>query len=161
MAIFVYAFTASGKSTLARKYKNVIDMESTTFKYLGGKEDEASKGSDDRILNPAWPNNYFEALDKVKNSNEYDYVLISDNICDSWLRENKVEYWQVYPNESLLSEYEARVRGRGNSEKFACYLRQVFCSWVEGCRNDKFASRHIELKSGEFLEDVLEGLIKK
>ena len=29
MGIFVYAFTATGKSTVSRKYKNIIDMEST------------------------------------------------------------------------------------------------------------------------------------
>ena len=37
MGIFIYAFTATGKSTLAKKYKNVIDMESVNYKYLNEK----------------------------------------------------------------------------------------------------------------------------
>lgn len=34
MGIFKYAFTATGKSTISKKYSNVIDMESTKYKYL-------------------------------------------------------------------------------------------------------------------------------
>ena len=59
MGVFIYAFTATGKSSVARKYKNVIDMESTLYKYLGNyKEDELSKGTP-RPINKQWPQNYF------------------------------------------------------------------------------------------------------
>lgn len=34
MGIFVYAFTATGKSSVEKKYGNVVDMESTLYKYL-------------------------------------------------------------------------------------------------------------------------------
>ena len=34
MGIFIYAFTATGKSTVTKKYSNVIDMESTLYKYI-------------------------------------------------------------------------------------------------------------------------------
>ena len=34
MGIFVYAFTATGKSSVSKKYSNVIDMESTLYKYV-------------------------------------------------------------------------------------------------------------------------------
>ena len=159
MGIFVYAFTATGKSTLAKKYKNVIDMESTLYKYICDCEDEKSKGSDDRVLNPNWPQNYFEALEKVKDS--YDYILISDNICDSWLRQNKIVYYQVYPNENLLHEYVERVRSRGNSEVFVNYLIINWKDWIDGCKNDKFASKIIELKQGQYLQDVLANLVER
>ena len=53
MGIFVYASTATGKSTCGKKYKNVIDMESTVYKYLNNEyEKEEAKGKLDRILNP-------------------------------------------------------------------------------------------------------------
>lgn len=159
MGIFVYAFTAAGKSTLAKKYKNVIDMESTLYKYICEHEDEKSKGRDDRTLNPDWPQNYFEALERVKDS--YDYILISDNICDSWLKENNIVYYQVYPSEDLLDEYVERVRSRGNNQTFINYLVVNWKEWVQGCKNDNYASKHIELKSGQYLSDVLTNLIER
>lgn len=55
MGIFIYAFSATGKSTVAKKYSNVIDMESTLYKYLGVfKEDESLK-STEREINKQWP----------------------------------------------------------------------------------------------------------
>ena len=36
----------------------------------------------------------------------------------------------------------------------------IFCKheWILNCKNDKFASKHIELKSNQYLEDVLPNL---
>ena len=103
MGIFIYAFTATGKSSVSKKYSNVIDMESTLYKYLDvEKEDETSKGTD-RKINPSWPQNYFKALKQVKD--KYDYILISDDICNQFLKENKFEYWWIYPQEDLKDEY--------------------------------------------------------
>ena len=36
-------FTATGKSPLARKFKNVIDMESTNYKYIGNNDEKKQK----------------------------------------------------------------------------------------------------------------------
>lgn len=70
-----YASTATGKSTLANKYKNVIDMKSTIYKYVGEKgNSEQRKSNPNRILNPQWPQNYFEVLKKVKD--EYNYIFL-------------------------------------------------------------------------------------
>ena len=51
MGIFVFAFTATGKSTVAKKYKNVIDMESTLYKYIGNDLEDESLKSTSRFLN--------------------------------------------------------------------------------------------------------------
>lgn len=70
------------------------------YKYVGEKgNNEKRKSNPNRILNPQWPQNYFEVLKKVKD--KYDYILISDDICDLFLRSNHYEYWQVYPNIKL------------------------------------------------------------
>ena len=59
MGIFVFAFTATGKSNVAKKYKNVIDMESTLYKYIGNDLEDESLKSTSRFLNEEWPENYF------------------------------------------------------------------------------------------------------
>lgn len=156
MGVFIYCYTATGKSTLSKKYSNVIDMESTIYKYLNtSTEKEHDKGSK-RERNPEFPENYFNALEEVKN--KYDYILISDNICDSWLTENNIEYWQVYPNINLKEEYLNRMRKRGNPKEFIDYQAKLWNEWVEGCAQDKKAKIHIELQAGQYLEDVLPNL---
>ena len=136
MGIFVYAFTATGKSLLAKKYKNVIDMESTIYKYV-------SQNSEDESL---------------KSTDKYDYILISDEICDDFLISNKYEYWWVYPNESLKEEYMQRCRKRGNNEEFIYWYSKLWKEWITKCKKDKNASKHIELNSNQYLEDVLPNL---
>lgn len=116
MGIFICAFTATGKSSVSKKYSNVIDMESTLYKYLDiTTEDESSKGTD-RKMNPEWPNNYFNALEQVKT--QYDYILISDYICNNYLHKNNYEYWWIYPNTDLKEEYLKRCEKRGNNLEF-------------------------------------------
>ena len=114
MGIFIYAFTATGKSTLSKKYKNVIDMESTLYKYLGNSTENEEMKSTPRELNSKWPQNYFKALMEVKD--KYDYILISDDICNEFLQKNNFEYWWIYPNENLKEEYLERCRKRGNNK---------------------------------------------
>jgi hypothetical protein len=157
MGIFVYASTATGKSTCAKKYKNVIDMESTIYKYLNNEyEKEEAKGKMDRMLNPDWPNNYFKKLEEVKE--KYDYILISDEICNEFLVKNNYSYWWVYPSIGLKDEYLKRCKDRGNSKEFIDYYDSLWEEWYYFCKNDPNASRRIELKKGQYLEDVLDDL---
>lgn len=155
MGVFIYCYTATGKSTLGRKFANVIDMESTKFKYGEQIENEKSKGTK-RTVNSDYPNNYFKALEEVKD--KYDYILISDSVCNEWLAKNNIEYWQVYPNINLKEEYLLRMKNRGNNQSFIEYQRMMWEEWVEGCAQDEFASKHIELQTGQYLEDVLPNL---
>lgn len=158
MGIFIYAFTATGKSSVAKKYSNVVDMESTLYKYLNVlEEDESLKGTN-RKLNEEWPENYFKALIEVKD--KYDYILISDDICNDFLKENNFEYWWVYPEKGLKDEYLSRCKNRGNNLEFIRWYSKLWDDWIFNCKNDKGASRHIELKSNQYLEDVLPNLKK-
>ena len=159
MGVFIFAFTATGKSTVARKYKNVIDMESTRYKYIGSDLENEALKSTIRIINEDWPNNYFEALKKVKD--EYDYILIADEICNDFLINNKYDYWYVYPKRELKQEYLERCKKRGNNEEFIYWYSRLWDEWLDKCKVDKYASKKIELNSNEYLEDVLPNLKSK
>lgn len=156
MGVFVYCYTATGKSTVAKKYANVIDMESTLFKYKNtNTENEGAKGTK-REINLDYPMNYYKALSEVKD--KYDYILVSDNACDKYFRENNIAYWQVFPHKSLKEEYVARMKQRGNNHDFIAYQIKLWEQWIDECKNDKCAAKLIELKSGQYLEDVLPNL---
>ena len=43
MGIFIYAFTTTGKSSISKKYSNVINMESTLYKYVDSLYEDESK----------------------------------------------------------------------------------------------------------------------
>ena len=91
---------------------------------------------------------------------KYDYILISDEICNSFLRDNNFEYWWVYPNRNLKQEYLERCKNRGNNDEFIYWYSKLWDEWITNCENDLFATRHIELKSNQYLEDVLSNLKK-
>ena len=116
MGIFIFAFTATGKSTAAKKYKNVIDMESTIYKYNNTNARDESLKSTVREFNKEWPDNYFRALKEVKD--KYDYIMVADEICNDFLINNNFEYWYVYPQRKLKDEYLDRCKKRGNNDDF-------------------------------------------
>ena len=155
MGVFIFAFTATGKTTVAKKYENVIDLESTYYKYINYTDDESLK-STARSINEEWPNNYFEALKNVKD--KYDYILIADEICNEFLINNKYDYWYVYPKRELKQEYLDRCKKRGNNEEFIYWYSKLWDQWIDKCEEDNYASKKIELKSNEYLEDVLPNL---
>ena len=156
MGIFIFAFTATGKSTVANKYKNVIDMESTYYKYTNTNTEDESLKSTVRELNKEWPENYFKALKEVKN--QYDYILVADEICNKFIIDNHFEYWYVYPQRELKQEYLNRCTDRGNNDEFIYWYSKLWDEWIDKCEEDKYASKKIKLKSKEYLEDVIPNL---
>lgn len=74
----IAGFAGIGKTTLANKYKNVIDLESSYYKWdntgITNISIEKSKGMKNRIKNPNWPQNYYDAIKEA--SKKYDIVLV-------------------------------------------------------------------------------------
>ena len=72
MGKIVAAFAGVGKSYVGSKYPNVLDLESTYFKWLengiANLTEEERKGRKDRVLNPLWPQNYIDEILKQKNN---------------------------------------------------------------------------------------------
>lgn len=62
--ILIAGFGAIGKTALSKKYSNIIDLESSSFKYIIDDElkkisVEERKGLKTRKLNLEFPNNYY------------------------------------------------------------------------------------------------------
>lgn len=84
--LVIAGFAGVGKTTLSKKYRNVIDLDSSKFAYddsnLGHLTIEERKGLP-RKQNLKWPGNYIEAI--LDDLTTYDIVLV-------WEREDIVKY---------------------------------------------------------------------
>jgi len=125
-AILIAGFAGVGKTTLAQKYKNVLDLESSfyTKDYSGiaNPDTEKLKGDPSRKINPNFPTNYINAI--RENQSKYDYLCIwaNDTKAMPHYKEHAIEYIIVMPTKEALSEYKDIFVGRGNSE-----------FWIEKC----------------------------
>ena len=152
--MIVSAFAGVGKTTLAKKYmKDVIDLESGNFKWIGNGNTEATKGDNKRTQNPRYPINYLEAI-KEANS-KYKVVLISQHeVIRKCLDAVKLDYIIAYPDIQLKDEYIERYRHRGNNENFINLISREWNNWISAL-NDIEGHNKIVLKSGQFLEDYV------
>lgn len=155
--MIVSAFSGCGKTTLGEKYNNVIDLESSLYKYIfdtniSRAQIEARKATP-RKRNPEYPQNYIKAIEDA--SKKYDIVLTS---CGPLIREEmekrNMEYLLVYPDISCKEEYIQRYINRGNHIDFIKHLEENFEQWVKAFDEDTNLKR-IRIKSGENLEEVL------
>ena len=67
--ILIAGFGAIGKTAVSKKYNNVMDLESSSFKYIIDDElkklnPEERKGLKSRKLNKEFPNNYYNEIMK-------------------------------------------------------------------------------------------------
>lgn len=120
--ILIAGFGAIGKTTVSKKYDNVIDLESSSFKYIIDDElkklnPEERKGLKSRKLNKEFPDNYYNEI--MKDLEIYDIVFISmHNEIINLLEENNINYYVVYPEENMIEEILERCKNRGNKDDF-------------------------------------------
>ena len=161
MGIIIAGFATCGKSVLGRKYKNILDLESSPFKNIM-RDDlsvEEQKGTK-REINPLWPQNYYDAIkDAIE---EYDIVLVQlkPEHFDYFDRHN-IKYSIAYPSLDSWNEVEKRCIERGNNTDFIRRLKEVFIPFYEDAIKRSYDKLYI-LNGNETLEDILknEELIK-
>ncbi|MBQ7660024.1 MAG: hypothetical protein IJS26_04740 [Alphaproteobacteria bacterium] len=124
MTKIIAGFGGVGKTMLAKKYKNVLDLESTPYKYLIENYEkydaEAVKGQSiaKKELNPDFPHNYVAAV--KENIGKYDYILVWAHPEQSLPHLDKagIDYEIFLPTREALDEYRQRFINRGNSEEY-------------------------------------------
>lgn len=154
MGIIIAGFATCGKSILGKKYKNVIDLESSPFKNIMRTDlsVEEQKGTK-RELNPLWPQNYYDAIVEAKK--KYDIVLVQlkpEHF--DYFDKNNIKYSIAYPNINNWEEVKKRCIERGNNENFIIRLKNVFVPFYEDAIKRNYEKLYI-LNGNETLEDVL------
>lgn len=154
--IIISAFATCGKTYLAKKYKNVIDMESSNYKFDNSKlEDiptEERKGTS-RPLNPKWPYNYYDAI--IEATSNYDIVLVQlkpEHF--DYFDSHNIKYSIAYPNLNSFEEIKKRCITRGNNEYFINRLQKVLKPYYEDSINRPYEKLYI-LNGNMTLEDCL------
>lgn len=118
--IIIAGFSGIGKTTLSKKYKNVIDLDVSEYVYdetdILDIDIERRKG-EYRKQNPNWPNNYIDTIKKVLDM--YDIVLVWDreDIMKEYIN-NGFEFMVCYPSKNDLDNYVKRYKNRGNTDKY-------------------------------------------
>ncbi|MCL2569833.1 MAG: hypothetical protein FWE16_01335 [Firmicutes bacterium] len=77
-AIVISCFAGLGKTTVAKKYQNVYDLQTSAFRRdpsIKVKNYEKQKGFDSNITNPDFPQNYLDALKDART--KYNIVLVT------------------------------------------------------------------------------------
>lgn len=154
--MIISAFPGCGKTILAKKYDNIIDLESTKYLYelttLQKEMDlEELKGCK-KNPNLNWPDNYIYEIQKQDKA--YKIVLITQYPeVTKKLEEKNIDYYICFPEDSLKEEYIKRYEKRGNKEEFILRMKENFDLYCARAKNTK--GKKIVLKQGEFLEDYL------
>lgn len=152
--ILIAGFGAIGKTAVSKKYNNVMDLESSSFKYIIDDElkklnPEERKGLKSRKLNKEFPDNYYNEI--IKDLEVYEIVLISmHNEIIDLLEENNINYYVVYPEENMIEEILERCKNRGNKDDFLNGVKDAYYRlYPRKCKNI------IWMEKGEYLEDIL------
>lgn len=160
-SIVIAGFGGIGKTVLASKYKNVIDMESSPFKYdytcVPREMYEKLKGDKSRKPNPDFPQNYIDAIKEAQKY--YDYVLVwmdVRNMLDLY-EKNGIDYVLIYPDEESVNAcYLDRYIGRGNTLAFYESAIKWYYECLDAIKNN--SHKKIVLTNSQTLEDYLLGI---
>lgn len=156
--IIIAGFTAIGKTTLAEKYDNIIDLESSLYQWkynseMTLSEIEKNKGKKERIPNDEFPKNYINAILEARE--KYDIVLTSMhwNLLE-YFNKNKIDFYLVYPKLDSGDILKQRCIERGNTESWAQSIKEKVELWYPKIKEYNIKNV-IFIDKEECLEEVL------
>lgn len=153
--IVIAGFAGIGKTTLSKKYKNVIDLESSIYKWDNSKLEDIPVEERKGILreeNKDWPLNYINEIKKQMINYDIVLVWIHPDVLKIYDKYN-IPYVLCYPSKNALKHYEQRYKNRGNNIE---YINKVIDTYDMRIKQfEKFSAKKIILNEDETLEDYL------
>lgn len=159
----ISAWICAGKTYVVEKYPDVIEVASTYYKYLLTDEQKnaplESLKSTKREIDPAWPDNYIDAV--IEAMEEHKVILVAPGkIIYDLFRERGVDCILAVPDINSKEEYKRRSKQRGNNEAFLQRIDEN----LEKDSKEMLAepNQKIILEHNEYLEDALlrKGIIR-
>lgn len=159
--MFLFAFPGMGKTTLAKKYATVVDLELSDIKYDNSSVSHLTREERKSTKRPIKDKNYKKTyISKAFSLHEKGkIVLVALNFLFPILRAfgsmSSVPFHIFIPHPSLRSEYRQRYLDRGNNGRF---IFEVMTIWyptlVPLWLLSKVFPKWITVtKTGETLED--------
>jgi hypothetical protein len=106
----------------------------------------------------SFPQNYVRHIKKTLGS--FDIILISSHdIVRQELVKQELDFTLIYPNRKLKKEYLERYKKRGDSTTFIELVENNWHKWITELQNQENCKK-IELKTGQYLCDIQEKIIK-
>lgn len=155
--IIIAGFATVGKTYLSKKYKNILDLESSIYKYdYTGYENvdyEKLKGTLGRKENKEWPYNYYKAIEEEQKN--YDIIFVQLNLQHlKYFDRNNIEYYIVYPSLDSWEWVKQRSIERGNNKRWLNKLKNVFEEYYIASKKSKCKELFI-VNEKTSLEDIL------
>ena len=145
----ISAFPGTGKSHYYRnksKDEIILDSDSSLFSW-------ARDSQQNKIRNPQFPSNYIKHI--KENLGKSDVIFISSHkeVRDALVKEN-LDFTLVYPERGNKQEYVERYIQRDSPQPFIDLLKREWDNWITELEEQENCT-HIELKSNEYITDIL------
>lgn len=158
--VLVLAYPGSGKTYLAENFENVSDLEFQHYRWDYGEYKnlplEQLKGRKDiRKLNPNWPDNFFEILDKELKKHEIVLVPMATSLFKKLdeLKSQGVRIIFAIQSKDRFNETLEAYEQRGNSQEFIEARINDFEKFYKIVENTGFEKVYIQ--KGEYLSEAL------
>lgn len=147
MSTIICGFSGIGKSTVEQKNKRILDFESSSYSHFYLYDNKVSKNAD-------FPKNYIDRLEKLIETNEADYYLLScHEEVRNELKARGLKYIIVLPYWECKNEYIKRWFRRGSDIDFITKMDKHWEVMINSCVKD--TAPKIYLGEHEYLSDIL------
>jgi hypothetical protein len=158
--MIIAAYAGVGKTTYAKLHaEDTLDFVCMPYKYEQSDEadkGEAGKACSENTMDPEWPFNYVDALEKIKDGHKF-ILIPSDTAVLYLLKERGMPFLLVTPLRSAKEEYRRRFIERGNSNEFIEIFIEHWDSFMDSLERVCPCVR-IALDIDEYLTDFMDNI---